>query len=198
MKIVAINGSHRAGKSSSKLAQRVLDVCAAQGWETQLVELAHHDIQYCIGCNSCLKQCPCPLQDSMTEIMAAVKEAQVVVVASPNYFEGVTARMKCFMDRTRPEHLAGNVMAGKLAGIVCTTGLGNCGSDTCVEELRRFCDGHGWITVGATKVVGSWQVGVGEDGRVQYRPGADQDPAAQKAAENLAHQLMATAEKLFA
>lgn len=61
MKAVAVNGSHRAGKSTSHLLRGVLDGLESRGWDVDLVELATLDIAYCRGCNACLlgKACLC-------------------------------------------------------------------------------------------------------------------------------------------
>lgn len=200
MKIVAINGSHRPGKSTSKLLQMALDDFAAQGWETELIELAHKEIDFCLGCNACLLKRPCPLygrgNDQMNEIIDAINESDAVIVGSPNYFENVTARMKNFFDRTRPQHLAGNTMAGKISGIVCTTGLNNLGAEATKMTISKFCDGHGWITIGATQVVGSWDEGLDENGRTRYRKGAHLDPMAQKSVHHMTAQIMDLAKRI--
>lgn len=73
----------------------------------------------------------------MADLVDAVRDAGVVILGIPNYFENVTARMKCFMDRMRPPDLAGNLLAGKVAGIVCTTGLSNAGSDCALGTKGR-------------------------------------------------------------
>ena len=54
MKILAINGSHRVGENTSKLLQMALDEAAALGAETEMVDLAELDIEFCAGCNKCL------------------------------------------------------------------------------------------------------------------------------------------------
>lgn len=176
MKVLAINGSHRAGKSTSAILESILEGFKGKGWETELVELSRCSMEYCCGCNSCLKQRPCPLHDDLDGVFDSLREADAVVLGSPNYFLNVTARMKCFMDRTRPFHLAGDTLSGKVAGIVCTTGLSNAGSDNAISILKRFCDAHGWVTVGGTAVVASWEDQRISDLEVRYRKTAALDP----------------------
>lgn len=200
MKVVAINGSHRPGKSTSQLLQMTLGEFIAAGWEAELIELADRHIEFCLGCNACLLGKPCPLlsreDDDMREILDTLHKADAVIVGSPNYFENVSARMKNFFDRTRPAHLAGNTMAGKIAGAVATTGLNNFGIDTTVSTLHRFCEGHGWIVIGATQVVGSWEEGADESGRTRYRKSAALDPKARETALALAKSMMGVASRL--
>lgn len=199
MKVVGINGSHRAGKSTSKLLQRALSVFEGAGWETELVELSRLDIEFCAGCNSCLMGKPCPLLgregDDAQAIFDSIAAANAVILASPNYFENVSARMKCLMDRMRAVHLPKNVFAGKLAGVLVTTGLNNSGADQAASALTRFCLAQGWLLV-APAVVGTWEEGCDEGGRTKYRRGADADPQAQKQAEALAESVIALAKSL--
>lgn len=177
MKVVAINGSHRAGKSTSVILQSILADFEGRGWQTELVELSKVNIDFCIGCNSCLMRKPCPLvEDDFGDILKSIEESDAIILGSPNYFLNVTARMKNFMDRMRPPHLAGDVLADKVAGLVVTTGLNNAGADCAVNVLERFCDGQGWIKVGGSTVVASWEEGLMEDGRAKYRKTAALDP----------------------
>ena len=74
MKVLGINGSHRAGKGTAALLQAALDGAAEQGTALgvpvsgELVELAKLDIGFCIGCNRCLAQTSCTLADDMNDL----------------------------------------------------------------------------------------------------------------------------------
>ena len=61
MKILAINGSHRAGKGTAALIEAALEEARAKGCETELVELSKCNIEYCIGCNRCASVCQCDI-----------------------------------------------------------------------------------------------------------------------------------------
>ena len=180
MKVVAINGSHRAEKSTSKLVRKVLDGLAERGWETELVELSQVNVAYCTGCSRCLTKHVCPLRDQegddCARISQAIAQADAVILASPNYFENVSARMKCLMDRLRLEHMAGDTLAGKPCGIVATTGNNNSGVDLCVNAMQRFAVSQKWLVL-PQHVVGTWDAGDDEErNRIRYRAGADTDP----------------------
>lgn len=133
MKVLGINGSHRAGKGTAALLQAALDGAAEQGTALgvpvsgELVELSKLDIEFCIGCNRCLAQTSCTLKDDMSDLYEKLRDADVILLASPDYFGTVSARMKNFMDRTRPFHMVENVLAGKVGGALSTAGLNNCG-----------------------------------------------------------------------
>ena len=129
MKVLGINGSHRAGKGTAALLGAALEAAAAAGADTELVELSKLDIGFCIGCNRCMAQTSCALTDDMDELYGKMRAADAILLASPDYFGTVSARTKNFMDRTRPFHMVENVLAGKLGGGLATAGLNNCGGE---------------------------------------------------------------------
>ena len=122
MKILAINGSHRVGENTSKLLQMALDEAAALGAETEMVDLAELDIEFCAGCNKCLFKPMCSISDDMDELKQKMLEADGIILGSPDYFSNVTARMKNFIDRTRPLHMTSNQLKGKVGGFLTMSG----------------------------------------------------------------------------
>ena len=55
----------------------------------------------CQGCGACkAEKEKCVVQDDLTQVLEAVRETDVLVLASPVYFADVTAQMKAFVDRT--------------------------------------------------------------------------------------------------
>lgn len=60
MKILAINGSHRAGQNTAFLLNLALEEAKARGAETELIELSELNIEYCNGCNRCLASLSAP------------------------------------------------------------------------------------------------------------------------------------------
>lgn len=44
----------------------------------------------------------CVLKDDMAEILGMFRKADVLVLATPVYFYGISAQMKTFIDRTYP------------------------------------------------------------------------------------------------
>ena len=112
--------------SNLAVLQAALDGAAEQGTALgvpvsgELVELSRLDIGFCIGCNRCLAQTSCTLADDMNDLYEKLRDADVVLLASPDYFGTVSARMKNFMDRTRPFHMVENVLAGKVGGALST------------------------------------------------------------------------------
>lgn len=202
MKILAINGSHRAGKGTASLIQAALDEAAAQGMQTEVVELSKCNIEYCVGCNRCLGKPECTVQDDMQELYEKMKAADGIILASPNYFANVTARMKCFMDRTRPLHMTSNALKGKVGGLLATTGLSNCGGEEAVNAMQRWFAIHEMLLVQPRpegEVLGIAPLATMfrgyEDGRVKWRRVED-DEIAFLYARQLGRDMAALIQKL--
>ena len=203
MKVLAINGSHRAGKGTAAMVEAALEELRAEGIETELVELSKCNIEYCIGCNRCLGKPECTVKDDMQGLYEKMLEADGIILASPNYFANVTARMKCFMDRTRPLHMTANALKGKVGGIIATTGLSNCGGEETVSTMQRWFQIHEMLLIQPRpegEVLGNYPLATMfdgfVDGHVKWRRIQDDE-----AAFRFAHQLgrdMATLIKKLA
>jgi len=71
------------------------------GAETQEFALNKLQFKGCQACETCKKKLDrCVLKDDLTPVLEAVKEADAVVMASPNYFGEVSGQFKAFFDRT--------------------------------------------------------------------------------------------------
>jgi multimeric flavodoxin WrbA len=59
------------------------------------------DFKGCQGCGACkTKRDTCVLEDDLTPVLSAVREADLLVLASPVYFGDLSGQLKCFFDRT--------------------------------------------------------------------------------------------------
>ena len=67
----------------------------------ELVFVADYKVNPCIGCNSCFTRegNKCFQNDDMVGIYEKLKTADMVVVASPVYFYGISAQLKAVIDR---------------------------------------------------------------------------------------------------
>jgi multimeric flavodoxin WrbA len=101
MKIVAALGSPRPQGNSSTLARAFLQAAGDRGAEVTEYQLNQLDFQGCQGCMACkTKRQTCILEDDLAPVLNAVKEADLLVLASPVYFGDLSGQMKCFFDRT--------------------------------------------------------------------------------------------------
>jgi len=101
MKIVTLLGSPRSNKNSATIANRFTATAAKLGVQVRTFELNRLSYRGCQGCYACKSTLDhCVLQDDLTEVLAAVQEAELLVLASPVYYGDVTAQLKGFIDRT--------------------------------------------------------------------------------------------------
>lgn len=102
MKIAVVNGSPKGrGSNTHIMADAFLRGAQAAGAETVNIFLAEKEIRYCRGCFSCWLKTPgrCIIDDDMKSVLAEAEGTDVLVLASPLYFDTVSGMLKVFMDR---------------------------------------------------------------------------------------------------
>jgi len=105
---VAISGSPRAPSRSRTLAERALSELESLGCSTQLIDVA------VLPSDALVVRAE---SSAITEAIAAVGRARIVVAASPTYRAMYTGVLKCFFDLMPQEHLAGKICVGLQTGI---------------------------------------------------------------------------------
>ena len=95
-KTLIIVGSPRKG-TSLKLASCYQEMCE----NTEIVQLRDFNIKPCMGCDQCHKNenHKCIIKDDFEVVVEKLNEASTLVFISPIYWWGVTATLKCFIDR---------------------------------------------------------------------------------------------------
>lgn len=101
-KVLIISTSLRTNSNSDILARECEKGARDAGLDVDYVSLKGKDIKYCIGCLSCQKTNKCVLKDDVADIMAKVKEAEVIVYATPIYYYEMSGQMKTLLDRLNP------------------------------------------------------------------------------------------------
>ena len=99
-RILVLNGSVRRDGNTELLVQSFAEG-ARKNNSVEIVSVADFKVNPCIGCNSCFKreENACFQNDSMTEIYQKLKETDILVIASPVYFYGISAQLKAVIDR---------------------------------------------------------------------------------------------------
>jgi len=100
MKTVCVLGSPRPNGNSHAIAGYFCDRLKSIGAEVQsfnLNKLNYHGCQACMVCKT--KQDRCVLKDDLTPVLDAVREADLLVMATPVYFGDITSQLKGFVDR---------------------------------------------------------------------------------------------------
>jgi len=96
MKIVSLLGSPRTNGNSSTIANHFMQTVAGLGAEIQSFELNRLTYRGCQACYACKQgREDCVLNDDLTEVLAAVQAADVVVLA----YAGLLWRYHCPVKR---------------------------------------------------------------------------------------------------
>jgi multimeric flavodoxin WrbA len=102
MKVIAINGSpHREGNCFRALG-RMGEALKAQGIGFEVIQVGDKDMRGCTACGVCFKRGngTCAFgSDGLDEAVAAMRDADGIVLASPVHYSGVGGTMKSFLDR---------------------------------------------------------------------------------------------------
>lgn len=93
-------GSVRKGGNTDLLAKAFASG-ADKNNEVEIISVAGVNISPCIGCNSCFlsESNRCIQNDDMSIIYDKLNIADVLVIASPVYFYGISAQLKAIIDR---------------------------------------------------------------------------------------------------
>lgn len=99
-RIVVFVGSVRKNGNTDLLARAFVDG-AKKNNDVEVVSVADYKINPCIGCNSCFarENHQCFQKDDMELIYRKLMDADIIVVASPVYFYGISAQLKAIVDR---------------------------------------------------------------------------------------------------
>lgn len=101
MKIACILGSPRRNGNSATIARHFLASAEQQGAECKSFFLNGLQYSGCQACYSCKKKSEhCVVKDDLAEVLDAVREADVLVLATGTYFGEITGQLKTFIDRT--------------------------------------------------------------------------------------------------
>lgn len=99
-KIAVLIGSPRKGGNTEILADAFIDG-AKQRHEIEVISVTDVKVKGCTGCNFCYtdKSHRCVQKDDMQSIYEKLIPADVIVIATPVYFYGISSQLKCIIDR---------------------------------------------------------------------------------------------------
>ncbi|HWR89580.1 MAG TPA: flavodoxin family protein [Dissulfurispiraceae bacterium] len=101
MNILCVLGSPRLKGNSARIAQHFLRSAELLGAKTQTFALNTLIYRGCQACYACKKKLDrCMLDDDLTQVLDAMREADVIVLTTPIYFGDISGQLKCFIDRT--------------------------------------------------------------------------------------------------
>lgn len=101
-KVLVISASPRKNGNSSRLAEEFAKGANEVGNEVEIISLCEKTIGFCRGCLACQSTQKCVIQDDAVIIVEKMKEAEVIVFATPIYFYEMSGQLKTLLDRSNP------------------------------------------------------------------------------------------------
>jgi multimeric flavodoxin WrbA/protein-tyrosine-phosphatase len=100
MLVVGLQGSPRKKGNSNYLLSTFMTAAEKFGARTQVVDVTQKEIIPCKEFTVCEKKGYCPIKDDVeNEIYPLLREAELVVLATPIFFYNMTAQLKAVVDR---------------------------------------------------------------------------------------------------
>lgn len=100
-KIAVLIGSPRKNGNTEILANAFIDGVNKQENNVEVISVIGKRVNGCTGCNFCYRDSShnCVQKDDMQRIYEKLADADVLVIATPVYFYGVSSQLKCIIDR---------------------------------------------------------------------------------------------------
>ena len=145
MKVILVNGSPREKGCTYTALCEVAGALEKNGIETEIFQVGAKPIAGCIGCNVCLKNGRCFVDDPVTEFVEKAKTADGFVFGSPVHYAAASGAITSFLDRAF--YGKGNVFAGKPGAAVVSCRRG--GAASAFDQLNKY------FTINSMPVVSS-------------------------------------------
>lgn len=161
-KIVILNGSPRKTGNTSALVKAFTDGAESVGNTVTEFFLDKMDIHGCKGCfgGHSSKERPCVQKDDMDQIYPAVKECDVVVLASPLYYWTMSGQLRTALDRLFAlEEGDGNLLRGNEKSSALLMAAEGHGFDDAVLYYDHLMEHLRWKNLGHVLAGGNMKVG---------------------------------------
>ena len=159
MKAVAINGSPRKGGNTEILLRKALEPIAAEGHETEFMQVGGTRIRGCTACGACgrMKNKRCVMEDDIFNLaFEKIIAADAILIGSPSYFADMTAETKALIDRAGYVALSnGGLLRRKIGAAVVAERRG--GAVHVMDSINHLFLMNEMIVPGSTY----WNFGVG-------------------------------------
>lgn len=99
MKVLMVNGSPRVDGNTAVALREMEKVFAAEGVETDTIQIGNKDIRGCIACGTCFEKGKCVFDDIVNETQSKFEACDGLVIASPVYYASANGTLISFLDR---------------------------------------------------------------------------------------------------
>ncbi|MDR0845887.1 MAG: flavodoxin family protein [Lactobacillales bacterium] len=136
MKILMLNGSpHEAGSTFTAL-KAAGQVFAAQGVESEIVQIGKKPLNGCIACGYCGEHKRCVFKDDgVNDFIEKAIEADAIIIGSPTHFANPSGALIAFLDRVFFAYGMRN-FDGKLGAAVVSCRRG--GASAAFDVLNKY------------------------------------------------------------
>ena len=161
-KIVILNGSPRRNGNTSAMVNEFTKGAESAGNTVTEFFLDQMDIHGCKGCfgGHSSKECPCVQRDDMAQIYPAVKDCDIVVLATPLYYWNMSGQLRTAIDRLFAlEEGDGNLLRGhNRAGALLMAAEGH-GFEDVLTYYEHLMEHLKWKNLGHVLAGGNGDVG---------------------------------------
>ncbi len=101
MKILVLNGSPRPNGNTKQMIEAFRRGAEVADHQVEVVDVCKKNIKGCLACEYCHTKGhgECVQKDDMQKVYALLKDADMLVLASPIYYHGISGQLKCVIDR---------------------------------------------------------------------------------------------------
>ncbi len=155
--ILGILGSPHPHGNTAVLLDAFMKGARDAGAETVLLEITRLDISGCNACNKCQDTGDCVMMDDMTKVYDSIERADVVVLATPLYFSGMSSQLKAVIDRGQclwHRERKGRGLMDKHGYLLAVGAMENANFKNVLSEVRSYFIGVGISYQGEVTVPG--------------------------------------------
>ncbi len=101
MRILVLNGSPRPNGNTAGMVKTFQQAAEEHGHQVKVFNVCKMNIKGCLACEYCHGQGngSCVQKDDMQDIYTELKDAEMLVLAAPIYYHGISGQLKCVIDR---------------------------------------------------------------------------------------------------
>jgi multimeric flavodoxin WrbA len=174
IKVLAIVGGPIKQGNTQWACEALLSILESYGnIDCELINLQDKRIEFCKGCEFCMKNCVknhlkvgmdirpapisgynCSIKDDVEQIHQKMLEADGIVYAAPTYISSIPGNMKNFIDRTRT-FVHDYRLTGKLGTAITVQFFRNCGGDVAHSDMIKSLRAIGVMTVSGAILLSS-------------------------------------------
>jgi len=142
MKILTLFGSPKLKGNTNKILEMIIKDFK-DNIEYKRINLSKLKIDHCMGCNKCnVGDFECIYKDDMDYVNKSIEDADLIILATPIYFNSMTSIMKVMIDRCQRLYnmkVNNNIVFKEKKGIIiATAGSSNSESFEALENISKY------------------------------------------------------------